>query len=76
MDYSLVHYQPLSYNSNVRCLNGSAHIRRTTDYKQVTCALCKDPRTNAAHWAQVREEFRTKHTQPPIWRDKEKTLHS
>ena len=46
----LVHYKPFRDNSNVRCLNGSAHRRYSEDLKEVTCPKCKDPKTAEGFW--------------------------
>jgi hypothetical protein len=43
MDYTIVHYQDDPKNFNVKCRNGSAHVRRSTNIKAVTCELCKSP---------------------------------
>ena len=43
MDYSIVHYQEDPKNYNVKCRNGSYHVKRTTNIKLVTCELCKEP---------------------------------
>lgn len=46
-----VHFLPLPHiTQNVRCLNGSAHIKRTSDITLVTCELCKNPETAKAFW--------------------------
>ena len=45
-----IHYQPINNYRNVRCLNGSAHIRRTTDINFVTCAKCLDKNTFKRFW--------------------------
>lgn len=51
-----VHFLPMpGKNTNVRCLNGSAHIARTSDIKEVTCPLCLDPNTKAQYWAEKRQ---------------------
>ena len=40
----LLHYSQAIHlaakNWNVACANGSAHVKRTTDIRHVTCALC------------------------------------
>jgi hypothetical protein len=46
----LIHYMPSERSYNVRCLNGSAHVRRTNDIKVVTCPLCLDESTNVRFW--------------------------
>ena len=35
-----IHFKPFNDNSNVKCLNGSIHVRRTTDATKVTCEAC------------------------------------
>lgn len=51
LDYKIaIHYLPSHENHNVRCLNGSAHIKRTHNINEVTCELCKNPETNKPYW--------------------------
>lgn len=45
-----IHFRPREDNGNVRCLNGSAHIKRTTDIKHVTCKACLDKNTHKSFW--------------------------
>ena len=51
-DYkTATHFKPLSkITSNVRCLNGSAHVKTTTHIEDVTCALCLDAKTHQDYW--------------------------
>lgn len=51
-----VHYRPRTDNHNVRCLNGSAHIKRTTDITKVTCEKCKDEATYREYWNKAEME--------------------
>ena len=46
----LIHYRPFKDNRNVRCLNGSAHVRTAFDLKDVTCPICKDVHANMDFW--------------------------
>lgn len=51
------HFIPLpDITYNVRCLNGSAHIRATSNIKNVTCPLCLNKKTHKEHWQIVKEE--------------------
>ena len=45
-----IHFRPSENNKNVRCLNGSAYIRRTLDINKVTCAKCLDKKHNVNYW--------------------------
>lgn len=47
---NLIHFCPSVDTYNVRCLNGSAHARRTENIKEVTCPLCLDKNTNSDFW--------------------------
>lgn len=47
---NLIHFRPSDKTGNVRCLNGSAHVRQTFDINSVTCPLCKDIKTNSSFW--------------------------
>lgn len=51
-----VHYQPMENNHNVRCLNGSAHVKQTRHVEFVTCELCKNPLTNKEYWHEKQNE--------------------
>jgi hypothetical protein len=53
-----VHFKPSEYNSNVRCLNGSAHISRTLDINQVTCEKCLNESTYKDYWGNFFKELR------------------
>lgn len=54
-DYrTAIHFQPLASNSNVRCLNGSAHVFTTRDINEVTCEQCLNPET-AKEFCQEKE---------------------
>jgi Zn finger protein HypA/HybF involved in hydrogenase expression len=47
----LTHYLPMPEETgNVRCLNGSAHVRTTSSIEFVTCPKCKDTNTNKKYW--------------------------
>ena len=46
----MVHFQPFKDSFNVRCLNGSAHARRTFDKDKVTCPKCLNPETGQGFW--------------------------
>jgi hypothetical protein len=50
------HYQPIQGYHNVKCLNGSAHISKTTDITKVTCPLCLTVNLNSEFWEQKRIE--------------------
>ena len=50
MANDLIHFTPFRDSFNVRCLNGSAHARRTGDIKAVTCPICSDKKTNKNFW--------------------------
>lgn len=41
-----IHWKPFKENSNVKCLNGSAYLRVTSDKNKVTCAACLSGSTN------------------------------
>ena len=45
-----IHFKPDSDYHNVRCLNGSAHIKRTNDLTKVTCKKCLDTKTYQRFW--------------------------
>ncbi len=70
----LIHFRPISYKGlipisgvyNVRCLNGSAHVRETFNITEVTCPLCKDKNHAKDYWAAMRERIRTAHMYSPI----------
>jgi len=53
-----VHFHPMDDNGNVRCLNGSAHIRATRDIEAVTCTKCKDKNHAKNFWAEKEAEKR------------------
>jgi hypothetical protein len=59
-----IHFKPFAHNSNVRCLNGSAHAHYSSEIDRVTCPLCLDPNHKKEHWAIVQEEYRTKNKRP------------
>jgi len=46
-----VHFRPMQDNSNVRCLNGSAHLKETRDIRLVTCEKCLNKNTCKRYWA-------------------------
>jgi hypothetical protein len=46
----LIHFRPSEHTKNVRCLNGSAHVKFTYDIDVVTCPLCKDEKNHASFW--------------------------
>jgi hypothetical protein len=45
-----IHYRPFTSTWNVRCLNGSAHAKRTTHFEHVTCPLCLNKNTCKSFW--------------------------
>jgi len=51
-DYrTTTHFLPLPHlTGNVRCLNGSAHLKKTEDPAKVTCDLCKSAETYKEYW--------------------------
>ena len=52
MDYTIIHLlKPNSYN--VVCGNGSAHVSRTDNRKDVTCELCLDPKKLKKHLEKI-----------------------
>lgn len=60
-DYrTAIHWQPSDKTANVRCLNGSAHVRQTTRKEDVTCAKCLD--TNDKSQNKFWDEFFQKHS--------------
>ena len=65
-----IHYIVVAGEFNVRCLNGSAHARRTRHIEHVTCELCLNPEHNKEHWSRFIEEKRTKHQYSPITGEK------
>jgi hypothetical protein len=50
MAQDLIHFTPFRDSFNVRCLNGSAHAKRTEIIKFVTCPICKDENANKEFW--------------------------
>jgi hypothetical protein len=46
----IIHFTPFRDSFNVRCLNGSAHARRTEHMEFVTCLLCLNKNTNKEFW--------------------------
>ena len=60
------HFQPIQNYMNVRCLNGSAHIKKTTDINKVTCPLCLDKETHKSFWKE-KEKVSQKIISPPLW---------
>jgi hypothetical protein len=37
-----IHFRPSTKTGNVKCLNGSAHVKETFDIRDVTCPKCLD----------------------------------
>jgi hypothetical protein len=52
------HFLPIKNYSNVRCLNGSAHIKRSTDINDVTCPLCLNEETHKSFWKEKENDGR------------------
>lgn len=52
----LVHFLPFKDNRNVRCLNGSAHVRTTYLIEFVTCPLCLDENECKTYWVRHEEK--------------------
>ena len=50
MGQDLIHFTPFRDSFNVRCLNGSAHAKRTQHIEFVTCPICKDKKANKDFW--------------------------
>lgn len=57
----MIHFHPLPFNGNVRCLNGSAHVSYSYDIKDVTCPLCKDKNTARGFWLNAIKKERRLH---------------
>ena len=57
----MVHFKPFNDNGNVRCLNGDAHARRTTDINKVTCIKCLNPNTGKNFWHRHEEKRGNQH---------------
>ena len=56
---TFIHHMPEAYikvggirHYNVRCLNGSAHVKVTYKKTEVTCPLCLDENTAKDYWNQ------------------------
>ena len=47
----VIHYEPFRDSGNVRCLNGSARARYSSDINEVTCTKCLNPKTGEKFWA-------------------------
>jgi len=53
-----IHYRPYpSATRNVRCLNGSAHVRTSSDLKAITCPLCLKEKTNEEFWLKYKQKY-------------------
>ena len=61
MANDLIHYTPFRDSFNVRCLNGSAHAKRTELFVFVTCPLCLDKNTNKEFWNRHEKKHGNEH---------------
>jgi len=60
MSDNRTHFKPFNDNGNVKCLNGSAHAKKTTDPKKVTCEACLKSDTDN-FWNRHEEKNGNKH---------------
>jgi len=51
-----IHFKPFNDNRNVRCLNGSAHAKASTDFNSVTCEACRDLNNAKRYWHEYEEK--------------------
>jgi hypothetical protein len=54
----MIHYRPpIGNNRKVKCLNGSAHARGTTNMDMVDCPKCSDKNHNKEYWKEKARAF-------------------